>query len=226
MHSLGDPSDREYDPPWLPHTNDTSAHAVLHHLDRPSSEIILELGSGMGVVGFASAASLYRYMRSTGNMIDSGGTSGVETNIRSAQVILTDLPEVCTLLQENVGIQVDQWRAAGLDGILCECRDGVDQPECDILRLERASETDAHHVERHSAVTLKVRSLPWGKDNPAQDLSTELKSCYHVETKRKHVRLTIICSDLVRTICIGSLFLVSKADGIDFMARGHFFSLI
>lgn len=210
MHSLGDPSDRaavEYDPSWLPRTNSTSAHAVLHHLDGPSSEeVILELGSGMGVVGFVSAASLHRHMRSSDNITDSGGSSSVETNIRSVQVILTDLPEVCPLLQENVAIQVDQWRVAGRDGILCESRDVVNQPRCNIPRLGRASETDAHHVEQHPTVTLKVRSLAWGNENSVQDLSTELKSYYHLETDRERVRLTIICSDLVRTICVCSHF--------------------
>jgi hypothetical protein len=177
---------------------------MLHHLNGPSSEVILELGSGMGVVGFASAASLHRHMRSTDNMTGLGGSSSVETNIRSVQVILTDLPEVCPLLQENVALQVDHWRAAGWDGILCESKDGVDQPQYNIPRLERASGTDAHYVEQHPTVTLKVRSLPWGNESPIQDLSTELKSYYHLETERERVRLTIICSDLVRTICVCS----------------------
>jgi hypothetical protein len=124
------------------------------------------------------------------------------------------LPEVCTLLRENVAILADH---SGWDGIVCENRDGDDRPHRHIPQLERASEMEAHHADQHPMVTLKVRSLPWGNEDPVQDLSTELKSYYNVETKRECVRLTIICSDLVRTILLVPTSRTSMADGIDLL---------
>lgn len=196
----------EYDPPWLPtkpSESDTckTARAVLHDLAEPSSEIIIELGSGMGVVGFAVAASLHEHMKEK-EKNEPGGTQTENAGIRDVQVVLTDLPEVHTLLEENVAIQVKEWAATGKEGILFE-------QEAVISNLKEPKTPQTDHAQRmvqvqeekSPLVTLKVRDLAWGNENHVQALSSELRNTYmDVPNRSEHVRLTILCSDLVRTV--------------------------
>lgn len=56
--------------------------------------VVIELGSGMGVTGFAVAELLAQRTSSTSSV---------------RKVILTDLPDVCQLLEENLSLRIKQW---------------------------------------------------------------------------------------------------------------------
>lgn len=155
------------------------------------SEIIIELGSGMGTVGFAAAEALRRLqeIRSSNRQLVPGIGPDVdapkkdlpaEKRMRSANVILTDLPDVCTLLRENVSVQLEEWKRAGLS-------DGFTAVDCGELR---------HNEEE--TVGLCVRKLSWGNQENIENLSMELKAFSQSSEKRDgDNNLIILCSDLV-----------------------------
>ena len=191
----------EYDPPWRPSasTRTSAGYGSEIQMDHPSareqsprSDVVVELGSGMGTASLAAAEALQRLKATLlSTDISTGGvvthTSGpdrltvlneerVEKGMmKPTTVVLTDLPEVCMLLRENVSMQLDDWKKARLEGITV-----VDE--------------DNAAYEKGSLVELRVRKLSWGNQGHVKCLSKELRTLYPGE---EDINLTILCSDLV-----------------------------
>jgi hypothetical protein len=157
--------------------------------------MVIELGSGMGTAGLAAAEALQR-LQATLSSTTAGSTRSVVTRAndpddptvpneksvgretrRFTSVVLTDLPEVCTLLRENVTMQLNDWEKAGMGGITA-VNEGND--ECD----------------KRDPVQLRVRKLSWGNEGHVQALSKELRGLCLGE---EEINMTILCSDLVGT---------------------------
>lgn len=184
----------EYDPAWLPRKN-VEENSILCETDLPSSEIILELGSGMGVVGLAAARSLREHMRITTPSNGSGGHLTTRSYTASAQVVLTDLPEVCTLLQENVLIQMEEWTSQ--EGVQNDYVSSTQGATPNVPLVNHTTYKDPSGRQGACPVEVKIRKLAWGDIDHVHALSTELKE--HYMSRKERPRLTILCSDLVRS---------------------------
>ena len=191
----------EYDPTWLSkpvHVADpcgvSTTGRKMEHTDS-FSETVIELGSGMGTVGLTAAEVLRRvqltsscgYHLASGTAVDAnvamnelaGGVERVgRGRMRSANVVLTDLPDVCTLLRENVSVQLEEWKRAKFEGLTV-----VDEENVQPIGEE--------------SVDIRVRQLSWGNEEHLQNLSRELRTLHHSSEKDKASNLTILCSDLV-----------------------------
>lgn len=196
----------EYDPPWtpgftLPGTNvdyyrharsdekaavvDVDTSGLRKRVEVDTREVVLiELGAGMGYVGLAAAESLLRFVQDA--------SKGV------AAVVLTDLPDVCVLLKENVALQMEQWKRDGIHGIAFDmARDGDDNG-LGPGGTDGQGEDNRGGSNSAGNVTIQVRDLAWGNAEHVRMLSTELCTRYLVERDGEHgPRLTILCSDLV-----------------------------
>ncbi|CAG8654699.1 15579_t:CDS:10, partial [Acaulospora colombiana] len=160
-------------------------HSSSFSLDYP--EVVLELGSGMGSVGLVAAEGLaIRYSRADSAIfrhyqnqdLDSSDRDGATTKkdcacagktARDSTVILTDLPEVCTLMEENVRMQMEQWKNERLDNIAVDAK-------YDQQRGSKSMEKTSDSPFPQPIVNLKVRSLAWGNQSHVHSISEELRT--------------------------------------------------
>ena len=176
----------------------------------PCSEIVIELGSGMGTAGLAVAEALKRLQLAS---ISAGCPTGSMTThansperfvgaqrVISTSVVLTDLPEVCPLLRENVSMQSEDWKKAGLGGITM-----VDEP------------TD--ECQNQNRFDLRVRELSWGNEDHVQVLSKELQALQPAPAIGEGTNLTIICSDLVCVFMSFAMFPYSRSGALPFSSQ-------
>lgn len=156
----------EFDPP-SPFTLFPASPSTLN---MSQSFRIIELGSGTGIVGLKLAEHLAR-MRAGSAIDQAAGLRGC--TLSGDLVILTDLDDVCPLLEEN------------LDGrrlqIYGETRDGL-----------------THSQD----VTVEVRPLAWGNYQQASVIIEGIMDKY-LKTDHSLMPVThIVCSDLVRSFQI------------------------
>lgn len=129
---------------------------------------IIELGSGTGIVGLKLAEHLVR-MRS-GTAINQA--AGLRSSPQKRDlIILTDLDDVCPLLEEN------------LDG-----------------RRAQIYGQSADNSGGARDVAVEVRPLAWGNYQHASAIVDEIRRVY-LDTDNLSLPLThIVCSDLVRCV--------------------------
>jgi hypothetical protein len=175
----------EYDPP-LPWCLSDITQAA------PEPHVVIELGAGLGVVGFAIAESLQKY-RERSRHTSSGQLSNA--SLLGDAVVLTDLEDVCDkLLNPNLSHKASLWsaRTEVQTAILPrEWRGGSAPNQC--LNL-----TSEHGRERATIVQIAVRPLAWGSVPHVESLVGAL-----MPYKNTNATFTIICSDLVFTFPIG-----------------------
>lgn len=161
MLYLEDSPHLEFDPP-SPFTSSPTPPSTsnIRHSFR-----IIELGSGTGIVGLKLAEHLARTRAGAANDQAAGS--------RGSMVILTDLDDVCPLLEEN------------LDGrrvqIYGEMKDSLSLSQ---------------------DFTVEIRPLAWGNYEQASVIIEEIRDKYP-KTDQSPIPLThIVCSDLVRSFVI------------------------
>lgn len=182
-----DPCDEtvEYDPPipWCPFSINQPA---------PGPHVVVELGAGLGAVGFAIAESLQKYReRSRHTSPEQLSNAPVFGDI----VVLTDLEDVCDkLLNPNLSHKASLWstRTVVQTAILShEWRGESAENQC--LKLPSGRER-----ERETLVQVAIRPLAWGSAPHVESLMGTL-----MPYKNTNATFTIICSDLVGTFAIG-----------------------
>ncbi|PVF93362.1 hypothetical protein CPB86DRAFT_112893 [Serendipita vermifera] len=178
--------------------SEKGTHASKSSLDYP--EVVLELGSGMGSVGLVAVEGLAIQYSTANSAIsrphqnqdlgpsDHDGTTKkgdahAEKTARGSTVILTDLPEVSTLMEENVRMQMEEWEKRRLDNIVVDVKNDD----------QRGSEP---------IVNLKVRSLAWGNSSHVRSISEELRTQRGFDVRGEPCRMHILCSDLVRNLSL------------------------
>jgi hypothetical protein len=113
-----------------PEKEDHDSSSVWNYPD-----VILELGSGMGSVGLVAAetmAVLYSRTSAVSRTRQNGDLDSNdrdarqsidEKTVRGSTVVLTDLPEVCTLMEENMRMQMEEWEKRQLDNLFVDQKD-------------------------------------------------------------------------------------------------------
>jgi hypothetical protein len=98
-------------------------------------DVILELGSGMGSVGLVAAETMAILYSSTSVVSRTRQNGDLDSNdrdakqsidektVRGSTVVLTDLPEVCTLMEENMRMQMEEWEKRQLDNLFVVQKD-------------------------------------------------------------------------------------------------------
>lgn len=217
--------DVEYDPPWTPGAIALSSTNVDHGTLRyPRTEksvdavgkrveadatasyardvVLIELGAGMGYVGLAAAELILQRFVQRGDEVMEAN-KGVA---KSAHVVLTDLPDVCVLLKENIALQMEQWEKDAIHGLTFDTTEnGRNNGRRGSGGLEDAQGEDnpGDRLSFAGKVTIQVRDLAWGNTDHIRRLSTELCSRYHIDTRSGNEngpQLSILCSDLVGSI--------------------------
>ncbi|KAG9053865.1 hypothetical protein FS842_006927 [Serendipita sp. 407] len=169
-------------------------------------DILIELGAGLGYVGLAAAESMQTLLRNRRLREDDDGGKRIsgsngepeathgDTSFSEAEVILTDLPDVCVLLKENAALQMKEWAGRGIEGITSdEDEENIQVVDQKIQGAKGYSILDL----KASLVRISVRDLAWGNDEHVQSLSKELQGKYSSRIASGYVNLTILCSDLV-----------------------------
>ena len=187
----------EYDPPppWCLSGTDTRY--------APDPHIVVELGAGLGVVGFAIADSLQTYRerrrlqagpeRDDGRIVLSNALP-----LLPDVVVLTDLEDVCDkLLDPNLSHKASLWSARTNTNVQTaifhrEWRRGSTPSNCIIV-------PPANERERATGVqvAVAVRPLPWGSLQYVEALARPL-----APYQNTNATFTVVCSDLVRTFPI------------------------
>ena len=194
----------EYDPlpPWC--LSGTTRHAA----DYP--HVVLDLGAGLGAVGFAIAESLQSYRERSRPMAPerlprSGLSNSDKASAHPDVVVLTDLEDVCdTLLNPNLLHMASLWSA----------RTDV-QMAISHREWRRGSTPRMHEPNGYEPATgvpgvqVAVRPLPWGSMQDVVALASSLAPYQNTNTV-----FTIVCSDLVRTFPL-------KTPGSDLLSCRH-----
>lgn len=194
-----DPRDRdeiivEYDPlpPWC--LSGTTRHADYPH-------VVIDLGAGLGAVGFAIAESLQSYReRSRPTAPERSPHSGdisLSNNDKALPrpdvVLLTDLEDVCDkLLNPNLLHMASLWSAR------TDVQTVISHREWRRGSTPRLDEPNGYEpatgVPGVPGVQVAVRPLLWGSMQDTMALARSLAP-YQIP----NAVLTIVCSDLVRT---------------------------
>jgi len=155
---------------------------------------VVELGAGLGVVGFAIAESLQKYREHSRHTSAEQHSIFSNTLPRPDVVVLTDLEDVCDkLLNPNLSHKASLWstRTDGQTVILPrEWRSGSTPNQCGIV-------PPANERELATSVQVAIRPLAWGSMQHVESLIGTL-----MPYQNTNATLTIICSDLVRTFPI------------------------
>lgn len=177
----------EYDPPtpW-------SLSRVTHPTTNP--HVVVELGAGLGVVGFAIAEGLQKYREHSRRMSPEQGY--ILSNAMSLPdvVILTDLEDVCdNLLNPNLSHKASFWstRTNVQTAILpCQWQGGSSPNQYGIVPPDH---------KRNCGTSIKVAVMPlaWGSMEHTESFIGTL-----MPYQNTGATFTVICSDLVRTLLI------------------------
>ena len=200
-----DPRDRdeiivEYDPlpPWCLSLSGTPRHAPnLPH-------VVIDLGAGLGLVGFAIAESLQSY-REQCSRLQAQAPEARSGGISSDVVVLTDLEDVCDkLLNPNLSHKASLWstRTNVQTAIFHREWQRGSTPRRNCAILPPANEP---------SVQVAVRPLLWGSMQHVEALATSL-----TPYQNTNAIVTVVCSDLVRTFPI-------ETPGSDFSSRRCFY---
>ena len=152
---------------------------------------MVELGAGLGAVGFSIAESLQKYRERSRH---SSPERSSNTSSLGDVVVLTDLEDVCEkLLNPNLSHKASLWstRRDVQTAILPrEWRNGPALNQCLNIPPE-------HEHECAAIVQVAIRPLAWGSAPHVESLVGTL-----TPYKNTNATLTIICSDLVCTFLI------------------------
>ena len=159
----------------------------------PDPHVVVELGAGLGAVGFAVAESLQKYRERSPHMAPEHLSNA---SLFGDVVVLTDLEDVCDkLLNPNLSHKASLWstRRVVQTAILPrEWHRGSAQNQC--LKLPPEHERDLSTV-----VQVAIRPLAWGSVPDVESLVGTL-----MQYKNTNATFTIICSDLVHPFPIGN----------------------
>ena len=157
----------------------------------PDPHVVVELGAGLGAVGFAIAESLQKYRERSRHMQPEQLSN---TSLLGDVVILTDLEDVCDkLLNPNLSHMASLWST----GTVMVGQTAIQPREWHRESAQNQSPNlppeHEHEHERATIVQVAIRPLAWGSVPHVESLVGAL-----MPYKNTNATFTIICSDLVR----------------------------